>query len=112
MGPNNPRLLVHAEGWPDTSRLNPILGLDATPAALVLLWYCSGVAPKELRRVFDGVSKGLRREYGYFAEFLAAVARRRDPDAPVGKGNRGNLFPNRVDSAKLHPLMTPNIGPL
>ena len=33
-------------------------------------------------------------------------------DAPLDNSNRGNLFPNRMDSAKLQPLMTPNIGPL
>ena len=112
MGPNNPRLLVHAEGWPDASRLNPMLGLDATPAAHVLLRYCDVTATKELRRAFEGVSKVLRREFGCFAEIPAAVARRRDPDAPSDNSKCGNLFPNRVDSSKLHPLMTSNIGPL
>jgi hypothetical protein len=59
MGPNHLRLPVHAEGWPNTSRLNPMLGLDATLAAHALLRYCYGIATKELRRVFEGASKGI-----------------------------------------------------
>jgi hypothetical protein len=63
MGPKHPRLPVRAEGWPDTSRLNPMPGLDATPVAHVQLRYCYGIATVLLRRSYEGYSMGFRRGF-------------------------------------------------